>query len=198
MNSLAHPALLAALFTGVIGAFALFVTAEAIAQEAGATATPFQAMVPMLPPSPVAARAPYEAELIEGDPERKNRWPTDQVDRLEDFTRMDLTRTERPDGVQRLERSEPAVGLVRPERIERQEAPARPEVARPEKVERPGRLERLIERFEKIDRIEKVERPERIEKVERVEKIERRERIERPERRERHERPERVDRSGRH
>jgi hypothetical protein len=187
MNSLAHPALLAALFTGVIGVFALFVTAEAFAQEAGATATPFQAMVPMLAPPPVAAGAPYEAELIQGDPERKNRRSTDQVDRLEDFTRMDLTRTDRPDSVQR---SEPAIGLARPERVERQEPtvrsePVRPEPARPEKVERPGRLER----FEKIDRIEKVER---------VEKVERRERLERPERRERHERFERVDRSGRH
>jgi hypothetical protein len=194
MNSLAHPALLAALFTGVIGGVALFVTAEAFAQEAGATATPFQAMVPMLAPPPVAAGAPYEAELILGDPERKNRRPTDQVDRLEDFTRMDLTRTDRPDSVQRLERSEPTVGLARPERVERPEPtvrpePVRPEPARPEKVERPGRLERLIERFEKIDRIEKVER---------VEKVERRERLERPERRERHERFERVDRSGRH
>jgi hypothetical protein len=193
MNSLAHPALLAALFTGVIGVFALFVTAEAFAQEAGATATPFQAMVPMLAPPPVAAGAPYEAELIQGDPERKNRRSTDQVDRLEDFTRMDLTRTDRPDSVQRLERSEPTVGLARPERVERQEPtvrpePVRPEPARPEKVERPGRLERL----ERVERVEKVERPER------VEKVERRERLERPERRERHERFERVDRSGRH
>ncbi|MGH7313280.1 MAG: hypothetical protein ACREJV_08910 [Candidatus Rokuibacteriota bacterium] len=163
MNCLAHPALIVALFARVAGVLALVVAAGglAFAEEPAAmvTATPFQAIPPVLATPPVAASVPYEAELIEADPERKNRRRMDQIERLEDFERIDLTRTERFEGVERPERFEPAAGALRPDRIERQE-----------KIERPERIERVekIERPEKVERVEKVERPERRERLERI------------------------------
>ncbi len=50
MPSLAHPAVLAALFAGVSGTLALLlVTVGAFAEEATVAATPFQAIAPVLP-----------------------------------------------------------------------------------------------------------------------------------------------------
>src|SRR5512145_219342 len=118
--------MLVAMVARVVGALALMVAAggQAFAEEpaAKATVTPFQAMVPVLatPPAPAQVPPAPESEIIEGDPRRKNRWQqTDQIDRFEDFERIDLTRTEQFESVQGLERFGPAGGFIRPEPIER-------------------------------------------------------------------------------
>jgi hypothetical protein len=148
MNALAHPAVLVTLFAGIIGTLAL-----AFAEEAKETKTPFQAMVPFL----VTPSVPYEAEIIQADPERERRQWMDEVDRLEELSRLGLARSERPDGgvpffgrpevsvpsVPRVERPEPSVGLIRLDRVEKPQ-----KVEKVERIEKPGKLEKV----ERVDR----------------------------------------------
>lgn len=158
----AHRALLAIVVAGAAGGLAVAGpwAGRALAEEP--QRTPFQAMPPVLTtPAQVSASVPYEAEIVEGDPEQQNRrarrtdWLED-VDPLETVERFDAF--EAPRGPERVERQEPVerpVGLVRPERVER-----------PEKVERPDK----VERPQKLERPERAQRPGRLERVGRIDR----------------------------
>ena len=148
----AQRALLVIVFAGATAGLVGATSGPAVAEEA--QRTPFQAMPPVLArPPQVSANVPYEADVVEADPEQQNRRAR-RTEWLEDLERLE--------GPERFDAFEPVAvpdRIDRPQPVERLTAPERPTtVERPTRVERPTKVEKPT----KVSPPSRVARPPRV------------------------------------